>query len=383
MNNKLQNPITSKESFDDENKTIKYGQSIMQSFKVSIEVSILKEININNKEKNIMLFGIFDGHNGPEVSKYLSLHFSQFLTENINFINGNYSKALEETFINIDYSFRSLQVQLELTKYSPNKDKNTETNEENKLFYDFLNLFEPRNLEGVNIAEFCGSCGIVILITEKKVFIANAGSSKCIPVNLKNEIIEDKINKEHTIKDNIEIERLSKIFGLNNNDVNNNKDKLINDFPLFSTRCFGHLQYKDNIIINLEDQYISIKPDIIEIPTEDLNFLIIGNYGCFSNDTNSLSLEKYFLEKYNKNNEQPKIRQIIEEYFDAKIKEIEKGETQDNILNNKASIIIEFKHETNIININNCISSEDKEDIHETKDSSKIKNKSEDEEDNL
>ena len=383
MNNKLQSPITSKESFDDENNTIKYGQSIMQSFKVSIEVSILKEININDEEKNIMLFGIFDGHNGPEVSKYLSLHFSQFLTENINFINGNYSKALEETFINIDYSFRALQVQLELTKYSPNKDKNTETNEENKLFYDFLNLFEPRNLEGVNIAEFCGSCGIVILITEKKVFIANAGSSKCIPVNLKNVIIEDKINKEHTIKDNIEIERLNKKFGLNNNDINNNKDKLINDFPLFSTRGFGHLQYKDNIIINLEDQLISIKPDIIEISTEDLNFLIIGNYGCFSNDTNKLSLEKYFLEKYNKNNEQPKISQIMEEYFDSKIKEIEKSETQDIILNNMASIIIEFKHETNIININNCISSEDKEDIHETKDSSKIKNKSEDEEDNL
>ena len=68
-----------------------------------------------------------------------------------------------------------------------------------------MELFNPRNLEGVNIAEFCGSCGIVVLITEKKIFIANAGNSKCIPVNIKNEIIKDKINLEHTLDNENEI----------------------------------------------------------------------------------------------------------------------------------------------------------------------------------
>ena len=377
MNIKLENLKTFKESFEEEIDTIKYAHSIIYSNKNSLEVSIIKELNLINQNSSISLFGIFDGHNGPEVSKYLSQHFIQFLTENINFINGNYKKSLEETFINLDESFRSLEVQQELSKYSNRKEENK--NKDN--FNDFLELFNPRNLEGVNIAEFCGSCGIVVLITEKKVFITNAGNSKCIPVNIKNEIIKDKINIEHTLDNENEIKRLSRIFGYEISDTSNNKDKLKNDFYLNITRGFGNLQYKDNKLINLEDQCISVKPDIIEISFEELNYLIIGNNGCFSgnNDENLLSLEKYFLEKFNKNNEQ-KINTVIEEFFDEKIKEIENIQEKDSDINNLASIIIEFKHENNINSIN---FEESKEEIKNKINNSNEKNKSEDEDENL
>ena len=377
MNIKLENLKTFKESFEEEIDTIKYAHSIIYSNKNSLEVSIIKELNLINQNSSISLFGIFDGHNGPEISKYLSQHFIQFLTENINFINGNYKKSLEETFINLDESFRSLEAQLELSKYSNKKEQNK--NKDN--FNDFLELFNPRNLEGVNIAEFCGSCGIVVLITEKKVFIANAGNSKCIPVNIKNEIIKDKINIEHTLDNENEIKRLSRIFGYEISDTSNNKDKLKNDFYLNITRGFGNLQYKDNKLINLEDQCISVKPDIIEISIEELNYLIIGNNGCFggNNDENLLSLEKYFLEKFNKNNEQ-KINTVIEEFFDEKIKEIENIQEKDSDINNLASIIIEFKHENNINGIN---FEESKEEIKNKINNSNEKNKSEDEDENL
>ena len=377
MNIKLENLKTYKESLEEEIDTIKYAHSIIHSNKNSLEVSIIKELNLINQNSSISLFGIFDGHNGPEVSKYLSQHFSQFLTENINFINGNYKKSLEETFINLDESFRSLEVQQELSKYSNRKEENK--NKDN--FNDFLELFNPRNLEGVNIAEFCGSCGIVVLITEKKVFIANAGNSKCIPVNIKNEIIKDKINIEHTLDNENEIKRLNKIFGYEISETNNNKDKFINDFYLNITRGFGDLQYKDNKLINLEDQCISVKPDIIEISIEELNYLIIGNYGCFNrnNDENLLSLETYFLEKYDKNNEQ-KINKVIEEFFDEKIKEIENIQEKDSNINSLASIIIEFKNENNINNIN---LEENKEEFKNKINSSNEKNKSEDEDENL
>ena len=381
MNIKLENLLTSKESFEDENDIIKYCHSILQSNKNSPEVSIIKEINLINQNSKISLFGIFDGINDPEVSKYLSQHFCQFLTENINFINGNYKRSLEETFINLDESFRSLEVQLELSKYNNKKEQEKNINKNKDYFNDFLEFFNPRNLEGVNIAEFCGSSGIVMLITEKKVFIANVGNSKCIPVNIKNEIIKDKINIENNLNNEYELKRLNQIFGYEISDTNNNKDKLINDFPLNITRGFGYLQYKDNKIINIEDQYISIKPDIIEISIEELNYLIIGNYGCFNinNDESLLSLEKYFLEKYNKNSEQ-KINKVIEEFFDEKIKEIENSQQKDSNINKFASIIIEFKHENNINNMN---LEENKEELKNKLFSSNEKNISEDEDDNL
>ena len=374
MNINLENQKSLSKLLDDENEIIKYGQSIIESNKNQSQISIIKEFNLNGQDKNISLFGIFDGHNGPEVSKYLSLHFSQFLSENINFTNGNYKKSLEEIFINIDDSLRALQVQLELSNYSIKKDIKKDSN--NNEFDAFLELFEPRNLDKVNIAEFCGSSGIVILITEKTAFIANLGNSKCIPINNKNEIIKEKINKEHTIFNEDEIRVLNEKFGnINIDDKNKDKvrDKYINNFPIITTRGFGDLQYKYNNIINFEGQYISNKPDIIEIPLDELNFLIIGNNRCFNEKENTISLEKYFLDNYIKNKEQ-KLSNIIEEFF----KELEKNKEM-NI--NLASIIIEFKHENNLNNLNNILLEEDKKETPDKNDN--IKNKSDEEEENL
>ena len=374
MNINLENQKSLSKLLDDENEIIKYGQSIIESNKNQSQISIIKEFNLNGQDKNISLFGIFDGHNGPEVSKYLSLHFSQFLSENINFTNGNYKKSLEEIFINIDDSLRALQVQLELSNYSIKKDIKKDSN--NNEFEAFLELFEPRNLDKINIAEFCGSSGIVILITEKTAFIANLGNSKCIPINNKNEIIKEKINKEHTIFNEDEIWVLNEKFGnINIDDKNKDKvrDKYINNFPIITTRGFGDLQYKYNNIINFEGQYISNKPDIIEIPLDELNFLIIGNNGCFNEKENTISLEKYFLDNYIKNKEQ-KLSNIIEEFF----KELEKNKEM-NI--NLASIIIEFKHENNLNNLNNILLEEDKKETPDKNDN--IKNKSDEEEENL
>ena len=374
INSESQKSLT--KSLDDENEMIKYGESIIESYKNQSQVSVIKETTFNNQDKNILLFGIFDGHNGQEVSKYLSLHFSQFLSENINFTNGNYKKSLEETFINIDDSLRSLQVQLELSNYSINKDIKKDSN--NNEFDAFFELFDPINLDKMNIAEFCGSSGIVILITEKIAYIANLGNSKCIPINNKNEIIKEKINKEHTIYNEEEIIILNQQFGnINIEDKNKDKikDKYINNFPIITTRGFGDLQYKNNKIINFEGQHISNKPDIIEIPLEELNFLIIGNNGCFNEKENTISLEKYFLDNYIKNKEQ-KLSNIIEEFF----KELQKNKESNG---NMASIIIEVKHENNLNNLNNIILNEDKKEIPDKNDSSNIKNKSDDEEENL
>ena len=385
MGEKLEKPITTKNSFDDENEIIKYGMSEMQAYKQSMEVFILKNLNLLEQNKNISLFGLFDGHNGTEIAKYLSLHFSQFLTENKNFLIGDYKKALKETFINIDNSFRALEVQTELAKYSSkNITTSSELNlneEENKNISYFLEIFEPRNLEGVNIAEFCGSCGIIILITDKNVYIANAGNSKCIPINTKNEIMKEKINKEHIIKDENEIKRLKIAYGFiniesDNDNITEIKEK--NEFspidycPLMTTRGFGDLQYKDNKLINIEDQYISVNPDIIEIPLDNLGYLIIGNYGAFGeNIKNKMTINqvtaKYFSEKCN--NENKKISEIIENYFDQVIQEKEKNKSEEeNIINNMACIVIKFKHEKNNIIL------EDENENDKENDNNKIKN---------
>ena len=59
---------------------------------------------------------------------------------------------------------------------------------------------------------------------------------------------------------------------------------------------------------------------------------------------------------------------------------MKKSDNKEVNINNYASIIIEFKHENNFNNIN---INEEKEDIHETKESSNQINKSDDEDENL
>ena len=403
MGEKLDKPITEKTPYDEENEIIIFGINEMQAYKKYKEVFTLKNTKILEQNQNIFLFGIFDGHNGAEIAKYLSIHFSQFLSENNNFINGDYKKALKETFINIDYSFRAQEVQLELSKYSIKKSPNFQDlnldEEENKNIANFLDIFDPRNLESANIANFCGSCGIVILITEKSVFIANIGNSKCIPINTKNEIIKDKINKQHIISDEIEIKRLKMAYGFIEDDNDDDEDfmnfqeekKEFNPrdfYPLIITRGFGDLQYKDNKFINIEDQYISVNPEIIEIPIEELNYLIIGNYGVFGeNDQNKLTINQttanYFLNKFNnKENENQKISDIIGNFFDEIIEEKQKetnivDDNEDIIENNMACIIIKFKNENN-----NVIIEGDKEKEKENEKDSEKDNEKENEKDN-
>ena len=373
---------------------IKFGISEMQSFKNSMELFTLKNTNLLEQNKNISLFGIFDGHNGSEISKYLSLHFSQFLTENKKFINGEYKQALKETFINIDNSLRALEVQKEISKYSTKNNLNfSELNlkeDENKNVLNFLELFEPRNLEGTNIAEFCGSCGIIVLITEKSVFIANSGNSKCIPINTKKEIMKDKINKEHIFTDENEVKRLKLAYGFveeenddifDNNEVNGKiKFNPLNYCPLIITRGFGDLMYKDIKLIKQEDQYISVNPDIIEVPIDELGYMIIGNSEVFDDTIdnkkdNNYNIVKYFFEKSNNNK---KISEIIEEFFDESINKKEKNKQAEDTANNMGCIIIEFKHDSNTINVDE--NNENKNNIKESENKINDKNnKNEDE----
>lgn len=51
---------------------------------------------------NISLFAVFDGHGGKQISEYAKHHFTKILENNANFKSGNYVKALEQSFIELD-----------------------------------------------------------------------------------------------------------------------------------------------------------------------------------------------------------------------------------------------------------------------------------------
>ena len=53
-------------------------------------------------EGEISIFGVFDGHGGCEVARYVDNHLVDELKKNECFKKGNYRQALQEVFLGID-----------------------------------------------------------------------------------------------------------------------------------------------------------------------------------------------------------------------------------------------------------------------------------------
>ena len=57
--------------------------------------------------KEIFLFAVFDGHGGVEVSQFCGKHLPEVLQATDAFKRGDYSKALEESFKQLDEDLAS------------------------------------------------------------------------------------------------------------------------------------------------------------------------------------------------------------------------------------------------------------------------------------
>ena len=334
MGNELDKPILDKNSYDEENKYIKFGVSSLQGWKTQMEDYNFYSIDIvPNSDKNIDIFGIMDGHRGPEVAKYISTHFIDTLLSNPSFKEDNYLESLQETFLQIDKNLKTDQVMKELIKiseelklseekktisikqlYKPHdnlKEKEKEI-EQIKCIEDILN---PKNLINNNISSYSGCSGIVILVTNNTIYIANAGDCRCIPLNENYEIIADKSNKLHLINNDIEKIRIQ-------NSLNFKEKKFYPEF-LETTRGLGNFEYKQNKWLKPEDQAFSPQPELIEINYEECKYLIIGSHGLFDEnkdmglyDKYNKDVASYFMEQIKKDKNK-KFSNIIEEYLDS------------------------------------------------------------------
>ena len=362
MGNELNTPITTKKSFDFENTNLKFGISEIQGWNKDMEDYNFYSTEIG-ENKDLSIFGIFDGHNGREISNYLSKNFLQHLLSNSSFKEKNYSKALKETFIEIDNNFLNEQTQKELRILSNELKHNTEneileiteTNpdtedlsiQEIEQIKGIKEIFEPRNLENYNLSDFSGCCAIVILITNEIVYIANAGNCRCIPIDKNNDVMDDKTTTLHIIANEDENKRIK--------EIQNFKEKKIITELIKNTRGFGDMIYKNNKWLKLEDQAISPEPEIIEIPIYDLKFLIVGSHGLFDMNNNIKTFYNYNKNVweffFNKNiDDKEKFSSVIEEYFN---KLIPKEKSEKGGMDNMTCLIIKiFDRPMDITNIN-------------------------------
>ena len=116
MGQELNKPNINKKPIDGKTKLFRYGMNEIQGWKKTMDVFTIKENDIG-PDKNINIFGLFDGHSGKEISQYLSDNFISELLKNNKFINGEYNQALIGTFKNIDISLRTEEIKNKLKIY--------------------------------------------------------------------------------------------------------------------------------------------------------------------------------------------------------------------------------------------------------------------------
>ena len=337
MGMELNTPILTKTSEDGNiNTNIKYGMTKLQGWKKSMTVYNLNSNNIG-PNKNINILGIFDGHNGPEISKYLANNFTSILSQNSDFNNGNNKQALIKTFENLDSSLLKDEINKELLSYSENnneKFKNISTlnlseNDINNI-NNFMNLFDARSLNSIKIAEFIGASGIVLCINDNSTLIACAGSSRCIVFDKNYNICEKKIFLHQKVKNLEEKKRIENACKFSFDKKREILDKIE------YTRGFGNFNFKNNKYLLENEQIIISTPEIIEIENKEIGMIIIGNIGFFElGDIHSIS--EYFKEKIKNKNDQ--ISLIINEYID---KEINNKKNKTLLDNNVSCIAIDY-----------------------------------------
>ena len=221
----------------------------------------------------ISFFAIFDGHNGDHCAEYLRQNLLQYIYTNPNFPK-NVEKSIKEAFIKADEDY--------LKNHSIIKDK--------KLLKTNINT--NSNLDYYNNS---GSCGLILLIVDTKIYIANVGDSRCI-MSSHNGKIQKDVTRDHKPEFPYEKQRIYDNGGniyrnetIFNEDFENKSHKKIllgpyrvNPGKLSVSRTIGDARAKLEKLGGLQNVIIP-EPDIyvFDYYKDNIDYFILGCDGIF------------------------------------------------------------------------------------------------------
>ena len=115
-------------------------------------------------EGEVSVFGVFDGHGGCEVARFVEVHLVDELKKNDNFKKGNYRQALIDVFLLLDKMLLTDPAKKELTKISQK----------------YGSMASGQTFDGGELAFQAGCTCCVAIITKTEVYVANAGDTRCV-----------------------------------------------------------------------------------------------------------------------------------------------------------------------------------------------------------
>jgi len=177
----------------DQSKTSKKKMGIVKSYgvntyqgivrnynedRVSIIINMNKPQNYHKSWPKISFFGIYDGHGGEGCSEYLRDNLHKLICNNNEYFPDNIPEAIKLGF--------------------------------QKAEKDFINNYALNDKK--EIIDRSGSCAVIILIIDKKAYIANVGDSRCL-LSMENGKKFIEVTKDHKPNSPNEVKRIKKYGG--------------------------------------------------------------------------------------------------------------------------------------------------------------------------
>jgi serine/threonine protein phosphatase PrpC len=259
-----ESPALSKTSSSNIFGNRQYAVSEMQGWRLSMEDSHVARTDILTDSKEpISIFGVFDGHGGPEVSRFIAKCFVPTLLTSPSFAEKDYQNALIETFLKMDDLLQDKYYKFILSSLT------------------LANPDDPRAIEKLKAAyksghfknwrTNAGSTACVVLMVGKKMYVANAGDSRCILATERGTV---QLTTDHKPELDSELERIHKAGGLVAN------GRVLGGLNL--TRSIGDFKYKRDTNLAPKDQIITALPDVFERDIQDSDeFILIGCDGVY------------------------------------------------------------------------------------------------------
>jgi len=197
--------------------------------------------------KGWSLFVVFDGHGGPQVSRWLAQSFPDFLLSAAAKVPG---KSEGDVF-----TAEEIQDLLRITC--------------RELDY---------RLKGMGMFELVGSTCNAVIMNDRYLVCANVGDSRCVLGIGENE--HEDVSTDH--KPELKSERL-RIEKAGGSVLPNGPCYRVDGWGLNLSRAFGDFHYKRRGDLPAEDQKVCAEPEIncIDMSSKKINFIIIGCDGVF------------------------------------------------------------------------------------------------------
>ena len=293
---------SSENEFNNSNELIKayaYNTSEGNIREYNEDTITVTKINLNTKEKNdyCYFFAVYDGHGGNGCSLYLK---------------NNLHKNISE------FSVKGLKSAIEIT-------------EDNFLTKKAID-------NDYNLVDTSGSCGIILLIKNKKCIIANIGDSRLVIFKNKRVIFSTKDHKPNTYMEKRRIEKAGGSVYQTTAAIPIYQNGKLIEIPwrvcpggLSVSRTFGDIETKNESLGGKKGVVVAL-PDISEFDlNEQYNFIVIGCDGIFDVLSNGEIIDCIkFVLKLNKEKNK-KINELCGDFANMIIKSALAKESFDNV----------------------------------------------------